>query len=170
MRFCKLCELEDFADVQLRTLIRSAYASHKELFGGDFPSGREYRKHWEVAMSLNTLRELGALGDKSELLGVGAGAEATIFWLTNHSRRVFATDLYVDDDSWGEQSPPAMLRDPSPYATCSWNPRRLVVQQMNALDLRYEDASFDGVFSASSIEHFGDYAEVRKGIAEIRLC
>lgn len=28
---------------------------------------------------------------------------------------------------------------------------------MNALELTYDDASFDGAFSSSSIEHFGDF-------------
>jgi hypothetical protein len=26
---------------------------------------------------------------------------------------------------------------------------------MDALDLRYEDGTFDGIFSSSSLEHFG---------------
>ena len=127
--FCKLCEVEDFADPALRSLIRSAFANHAERHGPAFPSGREYRKFWEVAISLRAFSELGILGETSELLGVGAGAEATIFWLTNHARRVFATDLYLGGEEWGEQAPPAMLRDPAPYAPCHWNPRRLVVQQ-----------------------------------------
>src|SRR5436190_15022228 len=140
--FCKLCEVEDFADPALRSLIRSAFANHAERHGPAFPNGREYRKFWEVAISLRAFSELGILGETSELLGVGAGAEATIFWLTNHARRVFATDLYLGGEEWGEQAPPAMLRDPAPYAPCHWNPRRLVVQQMDARELRYEDACF----------------------------
>ena len=38
---------------------------------------------------------------------------------------------------------------------------------MDALDLRYEDASFDGVFSSSSLEHFGDHAAVRRAVDEM---
>jgi SAM-dependent methyltransferase len=38
---------------------------------------------------------------------------------------------------------------------------------MDALDLRYEDASFDGVFSSSSIEHFGDFAAIRQSAHEM---
>ena len=30
---CKLCELEDFADPELRELIRDVYASDREYFG-----------------------------------------------------------------------------------------------------------------------------------------
>jgi hypothetical protein len=58
-------------------------------------------------------------------LGFGAGAEATLFWLSNHVRRVFATDLYiVEDTTWGTQTPPGMLLDPGPFASGGWNPRR----------------------------------------------
>jgi ubiquinone/menaquinone biosynthesis C-methylase UbiE len=39
---------------------------------------------------------------------------------------------------------------------------------MNGLTLRYEDASFDSVFATSSIEHFGDYDDVRKALSKIR--
>ena len=38
---------------------------------------------------------------------------------------------------------------------------------MDALELRYEDESFDGVFSSSSVEHFGDLAAVRRAFEEM---
>ena len=38
---------------------------------------------------------------------------------------------------------------------------------MDALQLEFEDESFDGVFSSSSIEHFGDFHDVRRGVEEI---
>jgi SAM-dependent methyltransferase len=117
-------------------------------------------------MSLRALSELGALGPDKEVLGVGAGAEPTLFWLTNHAGRVVATDLYGDD--WGEQAPAGMLRDPGANAPGPWDPRRLVVERMDARKLRYDDASFDGVFSASAMEHFGDYDDVRAAITEMR--
>ncbi len=165
--YCKVCELEDFADLELRDLIREAYASHVELFGPAFPNSVEQRKHWEVAMGLRAFRDFGVLGPTSEVLGVGAGAESTIFWLTNHCGRVFATDLYFDNQEWGSESPAEMLTNPGTLATCPWNPRRLVVQHMDALELRYEDATFDGVFSSGSIEHFGSHADVRRALAEM---
>ena len=117
-------------------------------------------------MSLRALRDFGALNPTSAVLGVGAGAEATVFWLTNHVRRVVATDLY--DGEWGEQAPKEMLSNPGRFASCPWNPARLVVERMDALDLRYGDSSFDGVFSSSSIEHFGDHDDVRQALAEFR--
>jgi SAM-dependent methyltransferase len=60
-----------------------------------------------------------------------------------------------------------MLADPGQFWPSQWNPRRLVVQHMNAMDLHYEDASFDAVFSSSSIEHFGGIEDVRRAISEM---
>jgi SAM-dependent methyltransferase len=163
---CRICNLEDFDDPDLRSLMRESFAVLVERFGRDFPTGREYRKYWEVAMMLRVLRDKAVLREGGDVLGVAAGVEATIYWLTNHVRRVFATDLYDASEDWANQAPPAALIDPAPFASCRWNPRRLVVQHMDALDLRYEDESFDAVFSASSIEHFGGWPEVRKAAAE----
>ena len=72
---CKLCELEDFSDPELRELIRDVYASDREHFGDeDFPTGREYRKYWEVAMTLRAFRSTGRPARRRRgVLGVGAG-------------------------------------------------------------------------------------------------
>ncbi len=59
-----------------------------------------------------------------------------------------------------------MLRNPGSTWSAAWNPQRLVTQHMDALDLRYEDGSFDGAFSASSIEHFGTHENVRRSLEE----
>ena len=60
-----------------------------------------------------------------------------------------------------------MLDDPGRYATCDWNPRRLVVQHMDARALRYDDDSFEGAYCSSSVEHFGDLSDIRLALAEI---
>jgi SAM-dependent methyltransferase len=166
LSYCKLCELEDFRDPELRPLIR-------EMSGGgsdspDFPSGEEHRKAWETAMTARALRDFGALRDDAEILGVGAGQETTIFWLTRHVRRVFATDLYLTEDSWSpSDSGAGMLISPGREVDFEWNPRRLVVQHMNGLELRYEDESFDGIFSSGSIEHFGELSDIRRSVEEM---
>lgn len=162
----KACNLEDFSRPELRGLIRAIYPTHIDLFGPSFPSGHEDRKCWEVAMAVRAMRDGGALHRRAEVLGVGAGTEATLFWLTRAARRVFATDLYLDPGGWSHVAHTGMLVDPGRYASFPWNPRRLVVQHMDALDLAYEDGSFDAVFSSSSIEHFGDLDAVRRAVAE----
>jgi SAM-dependent methyltransferase len=166
---CKICDLPDFEDGELRELIREAYASDLERFGDpDFPRGREYRKYWEVAMTLRAFRTYGVLRNDAHVLGVGAGHEATVYWLTQKVGRVVATDLYLTEDSWSVTDSDAdMLTDPGKYWDGPWIPDRLVVRHMNALQLEFEDESFDGVFSSSSIEHFGDFQDVRRSVEEI---
>jgi SAM-dependent methyltransferase len=165
LSYCKLCELEDFRDPDLRALMRDMAT---EPHGPDYPDGEEHRKSWEVAMTARSLRDFGALGEDSEILGVGAGREATIFWLTRHVKRVFATDLYLNEDSWsGTDSGVQMLVSPEKQTRMDWNPKRLVVQHMDGRKLRYESDSFDGIFSSGSIEHFGTLDEIRESVEEI---
>ncbi len=166
---CKLCELSDFAAPELRELIRDVYASDLEHFGDqDFPTGREYRKYWEVAMTLRAFRSLGVLRDDARVLGVGAGREATIYWLTRHVGEVVATDLYRTEDNWSESDSSAdMLTDPGRYWDEEWNPERLTVRHMDAMQLEFDDDSFDAIFSSSSIEHFGDFPDVRRSVEEM---
>lgn len=165
--YSKLCELEDFMRPELQRHIR-------EIMPGvcrdipSYPRGREHRKLWEVAMAARTLTDLGVVRPDAEVLGVGAGDEATLYWLTTRVRRVFATDLYLDSGAWTKEASPVMLTDPGRNAPCPWDRRRLVVQHMNALDLQYADDSFDGVFSSSSIEHFGSHGDVKQAAREMQ--
>jgi SAM-dependent methyltransferase len=164
--YSKLCELADFRDPDLRELMRDMAGVGPER--PDYPHGEEHRKPWEVAMSARALRDFGALREDAEILGVGAGTETTIFWLTRHVKRVFATDLYLTEDSWSElDSGAGMLHSPEGETTLDWNPQRLVVQHMNGLELRYEDNSFDGIFSSGSIEHFGGLDDIHRSVEEM---
>jgi SAM-dependent methyltransferase len=163
----KPCDLDDFRDGELRAAIRDVFAHEFDRFGPDYPDGVEYRKHWEVGMAALTLRRHGVLRRDRDVLGVGAGNEPTIFWLTNHVHRVFATDLYAASDEWDASANAAMLTDPGRYWPGPWDPQRLVAQHMDGRDLRYPDRTFDAVFSASSIEHFGDHDDVVTSLREI---
>jgi SAM-dependent methyltransferase len=166
--YCKVCELGDFQDPELREVIRDVFESDLEHFGSTFPEGREYRKYWEVAMTARAFRDLGVLRDDARVLGVGAGHEATVYWLTRQVGQVVATDLYEAEDSWSETDSSAdMLSDPGRFWDGEWEPERLEVRNMNALELDFPDDSFDAVFSSSSIEHFGAFAEIRRSIEEI---
>jgi SAM-dependent methyltransferase len=165
---CKLCDLPDFQYPELRELIRDVYSSDLERFGPDFPTGREYRKYWEVSMTLRAFERFGVFREDARVLGVGAGHEATLYWLTRKVGKVVATDLYETEDSWSESdSGSEMLTDPGRYWDAPWNPDRLEVRHMSGLDLQFEDESFDAIFSSSSIEHFGDFAEVRQSVEEM---
>ncbi len=163
---CRACNVEDFSRPELRVLIRSVFPHHITLFGEGFPAGHEDRKCWEVAMAIRALREGGALRPDAEVLGVGAGMEATGFWLTRAVRRVFMTDLYLDSQGWEHVASTGMLIEPQRFTTLPWRRRHMVVQHMNALDLAYPDESFDAVFSSSSVEHFGDTNAVSQAMDE----
>jgi SAM-dependent methyltransferase len=163
----KACELSDFRDPELRGWIREIFPHEITRFGAPFPDGAEYRKHWEIAMTALALSRAGLLNERAEILGVGAGNEPTLFWLTNHVRRVFATDLYLDPAEWEQSADASMLLHPEIHWPGPWRPRRLVVQHMDARELGYEAESFDAIFSSSSLEHFGDRGDVARAVGEM---
>lgn len=162
----KVCELEDFATPRVRGVMRDVFAHELRRFGPDFPDGAEWRKYWEVAMAVLTFDEAGLLDGNGRFLGVGAGNEPTLFHLTRYARHVLATDLYLSE-GWEESANASMLTDPGRHWPFPWEPDRLEVRHMDALHLELPDASFDGVFSSSSIEHFGERSDVRRALDEI---
>lgn len=155
IRHNKLCEVEDFADGELAGMIRDIFPHDARRHGEAFPKGREYRKYWEIAMSVRALKTFGALNRESLLLGVGAGTESTLFYLTQFAKLVFATDVYIQQDSWSPFAPTRMLWEPEAFTPFPFDEKRLVVQHMDGRFLNYPDNLFDGIFSSGSIEHFG---------------
>lgn len=124
------------------------------------------RKTWEVAMAILAFDRLGLLDGNKEFLGIGAAKEETIVILSNHARRVFATDIYLDPGSWGDWYSSDILIDARKHFDDRLNYRKVVFQHVDGTDLPYEDNSFDGIFSCSSIEHFGDESQIRRAIEE----
>lgn len=143
----KVCELEDWKFPYL--------APHCQ-----------HRKNWEYEHFMEGIRTLGALRPDAWALGVAAGHESPLYKLTNSIRWVFSTDLYDLSPAFPEADG-MMLRNPDQFAPGPYNRRRLVVQYMDALDLRFEDATFDLVFSLSSIEHFGGVDGSKRAFAEM---
>lgn len=117
-------------------------------------------------MAICAFREAGLLAKPHDFLGIGAGNEPTVFYLTRYARRVLATDLYLAE-GWEESANATMLTDPGWHWPFFWRPERLQVAHMNALHLEVPDESFDGIFSSSSIEHFGDHADVARSLDEM---
>jgi len=106
------------------------------------------------------------LDERHDFLGVGAGNEPTIFLLTRHARHVVATDLYLES-GWDESANASMLANPGWHWPFAWRPERLRVASMDALNLRLPDGTFDGIFSSSSIEHFGDRPSIERALDEM---
>lgn len=167
LSYNKVCNLEDFVHPSLQPVLRAIFAHELERLGPEFPQGFEHRKNWEVAMAVRALSDLGVLHDRAEILGVGAGNEPTIFYLTNLVHRVFATDIYLEPGVWKEFANSSMLMNPGRHWPFAWNPRRLVAQHMSAMDLMYEDCTFDAIFSSSSVEHFGELADIERSMDEM---
>lgn len=163
----KVCNLEDWSDPRMVATMRRILPYFLAQ-SSEYPHGMEHRKHWEFAQLLLGLDGLGVLGDEAMVLAVAAGQEEVTFDLTNRVRWVFATDIYGDGPFVGWEADLVMLRNPDAVARCPYNRRRLVVQYMDALDLRYEDETFDAVYSLSSIEHFGGLDGVRRALDEQR--
>lgn len=162
----KPCELEDFADPTLAAILRDLYPQEAERRGPAFPRGFEHRRMWEAAMTVRTLRDLGALSPDAEILGAGAGNGAALFHLTRHVRRVVAADLYLTPRGRDDVSP-RMLIAPESFSPFPFERDRLIVQHMDSRLLRFPDGSFDAVFSANAVEHLGDPAAVAHAAYEM---
>jgi SAM-dependent methyltransferase len=159
-QYVKLCELEDFEDPALREALL-------EVAGEVPPERQRHRKYWEYAMLALYLREVGVLGDACEVLGVAAGHEEVLYWLTNHAGRVVASDIYGEGGFAGREAHADMLADPSAFAPYPYRSERLEVQRADARALDFADASFDVVYSLSSIEHFGGPREIAAAAREM---
>lgn len=155
MNYNLVCNLHHWDDPELA-----------EQMAAIFPAGEDVhsRKHWEIAQTVRAFIHLCHL-PTTRFLGVGAGKEHTSFYLTRWGE-VHATDLYVEG-GWSSTAPLAMLAAPDSCAPFPYDRQRLIVQHMDGRDLRYPDNHFDGVFSCSSIEHFGTLDDIAQAAREI---
>jgi SAM-dependent methyltransferase len=147
-QYVKLCDLLDFNDPRLLAMLR-------DIKPGQSPEEERHRKQWEYAMLGLYLEDVGALTGDASALSVAAGHETPLYWMANRINRVVATDIYGEGSFSGREANASMLTDPAAFAPYPYRKDHLEVREMNALDLDFPDASFDIVFSLSSIEHFG---------------
>lgn len=119
-----------------------------------------HRKPYEFTQLIFGCRRLGALRDDAQILSVGAGHETVLYWLANHAGRVIGTDMYegVWQDAQGREGDPGVIRRPEDYAPFPYRRDRLIFMKMDGRALSFRDATFDIVYSLSSIEHFGGFA------------
>jgi len=128
-----------------------------------------HRKAYEYTQTLFGLRRLGVLRADAAVLGVGAGHEPVLYWLANHVHWVVATDLYGAkwQSSPGGEGDERMLRQPELFAPFAYPRQRLTVLRMDGRYLAFADASFDAVYSLSSIEHFGGWDDAKRAVDEM---
>jgi SAM-dependent methyltransferase len=157
-QYVKFCDLPDFGDPALRARIGS-------IVPGIDERAELRRKFWEYAMLTLFLEDVGRLNEQTVALSVGAGHEEVLYWLTNEIGRVVATDIYGEGTF--VEADDAMLKDPGRFAPYAYIRDRLDVRRMDARSLRFKDATFDVVFSLSSIEHFGSKQDIQQAASEI---
>jgi FkbM family methyltransferase len=160
----RLINVEDFAEPTVRDAIREVF-EHEVARTAGFPTGREHRKHWEAAMAVLALREGGALRPDAQVLFIGPDRETTLFWLTNHVGRVWALDV-SDPTARTQGDTSALPGSPGPAWPGQWNPRRLVVQHMDACELAFEDDTFDAIIFSGSMTPVGSLERVERAMDE----
>jgi SAM-dependent methyltransferase len=159
-QYVKLCDLEDFEDRALLDVLASIIPERD-------PRAHVERKAWELGMLALFLADAGRLNDRTEALAVGAGDERIVFWLANRLARVVATDIYGDGHFAKREANASMLSNPVAHAPFAYRQDRLEVRHMDGRALEFPDASFDVVFSLSSIEHFGGPRDIAGAAREI---
>jgi SAM-dependent methyltransferase len=164
-RDVQLCELANPAkwdNPDWHTILRSLVAVPTD-------QGSMHRKSYEFTQLLFGLDRLGALREDARVLSVGAGHECPLYWLANRVGRVYATDLY--DRAWqsafGREGDAAVLSDASTFAPFDYRRDHLLFLRMDGSRLAFLDATFDIVYSLSSIEHFGGVDGARRSVGDM---
>ena len=163
-------------DVQLCELANPAkwdnpewLALLKSLAAAPIEKAQMHRKAYELTQTIFGLQRLGALTERARILSVGAGHEPILYWLANHAGRVVATDLYEGEwrEKFSREGDPGVLEDPAAFAPFPYRRERLSFMRMDGSRLAFADASFDVVYSLSSIEHFGGADGARGSVGEM---
>jgi ubiquinone/menaquinone biosynthesis C-methylase UbiE len=159
-QYVKLCDLRDFDDPEISSRIDDIVPGldHRE---------RLHRKNWEYAMLTLFLEDSGLLSEDTRILSVGAGHETVLFWLANRVAKVVATDIYGEGGFSEQEADRTMLSDPTSFSPYPYRESHLEVLHMDATQLEFPDDSFDAVFTLSSIEHFGSWANIRRSAREM---
>ena len=144
-------------------------AGLRSLASAPIEKAQMHRKSYELGQTIFGLQRLGRLTDSSRVLSVGAGHEPILYWLSNHVGHVIATDLYEGEWTWkfSTEGNPEVLANPRAYAPFPYREDRLTFLQMNGSALAFREATFDVVYSLSSIEHFGGVDGARAAVAEM---
>jgi SAM-dependent methyltransferase len=153
----KICCIEDWENHEVKEIIlRLQDITYYNKCQGILARkpGQIHRKDWEWALGIIAMKRFGKLNNKNTALGIGAGRELILFYLTNYLDHLYATDLYSRKE-WENFAPVDFLDNPSKYAPFPYDQSALTVLRMDGTKLEFPSDSFDIVFSFSSIEHFG---------------
>jgi SAM-dependent methyltransferase len=144
------------------------YSTEKHVFLNT--EGQINRKGYEWTHCIYGLSKLGAITDRSRGLGVGAGREATIFWLADQIAHVTATDLY-GNETWsktsGAEATAEVLANPGKFCPRPFRADHVTFEVADGTKLPFADGSFDFCWSLSSIEHFGGHEAAAAAMREM---
>ncbi len=141
------------------------FKSYEDLL---FPKAPSFfhRKIWEFCQIIYGLRKLKRFHPQAVALGIGCGHEELMYFLANKARKVYAIDIYKDKYLGGEADEDVMFR-PEKYAPFKFRKECLVIERMDARELRFENNTFDFCFSLSAIEHMGNRKNKLKVLEEV---
>ena len=129
-----------------------------------------HRKGYEFTQLLYGLEQLGRLHDGTDIVSIGAGHEAILYWLANHVGSVVATDLYEEgrwDTTGAREGDERVVQRPQDFAPFPYRTDRLRFLKMDGRRLAFRAATFDVAYSLSSIEHFGGLAGAQAAVDEM---
>jgi SAM-dependent methyltransferase len=136
-----------------------------------YPPRFLHRKTWEYVQCVYGLTKLDVLREESIGLGIGVGHEELMYYFSNMVRKVVGTDLYEENSNWAnisaKEGNPNILTDMDRFAPFPYRKERLEIMRMDGRSLDFPDASFDFIWSCSSIEHFGGHADAAKSMREM---
>ena len=158
--FNKIANVADIANPKWRELLEDM----GESFAMD--EGRFHRKTWEHVHIVYIMNQLGYLRPENNCLSIGAGREPVLYYLAHKMAKIVGIDIYEGQYLGGEDETDVMVH-PAKYAPFVYPEENLELVQMDALNLTFPDNHFDVIFSASSIEHFGNPRQIARSIAEM---
>lgn len=153
--------------------------------GKYYPPNFIHRKIWEWVQCIYGLEKLGVFERREDerlederreiteitCLGVGVGHEPLIYYFSNKVDKVVATDLYEESADWArknaKEGDPEILIDIDKFAPFPYRKDHVSIERMNGCDLKFNDNTFDFVWSCSSIEHFGSHEDAAIAMREI---
>ncbi len=165
-RLCYIedCDNKEFKNIlkELQTTTYDTYINRKEwriptkqtILNTNRNSGFIHRKDWEWTLGIIAMKRFNKLNDKCIAIDIGAGREEVLFYLANHLKHVYATDLY-DGKEWHNWAISDFPENPKKYAPFPYKEDALTVLRMDGTRLEFPSETFDIAFSFSSIEHFG---------------
>ena len=150
----RLCDVNEFHMDEIR----------QRLLALGFDPSDIHRKHWEKATLAFLVEAMGYYNEQSDGLGLGVGQENLLYLLSNHCGHIVGIDLYAPTFSQGTGMSIQDVYDGAPFA---YRRERLEILSMDMRALDFPDATFDFVWSVSSVEHLESVEQVVMTFREI---